>query len=79
MPVDADERLGGYRVGPDVVAEDPDGAAVRTQQANGHRQGGGLARAVRADQAEERACGDLEVYAVNGNMVAEPLEQLVEL
>ena len=50
---DRGQLLGRHRIGPDVVPEDADRAAVGAQQAHGHRQRGGLARAIRADQAEE--------------------------
>jgi hypothetical protein len=50
-------------------------AAVGAQQGGQAADGGGLARAVRPEQAEDRALGHVEVYAVQGLYVTEGLDQ----
>jgi hypothetical protein len=71
----ADQRLGGDRIAPHVPAGDRGRAAVRPQQAHGHRERRGLARAVRAHQAEKRPARYLQVDVIDGHVVAELLEQ----
>ena len=44
-----------------------------------HRDGGRLARAVRAEQPEDRALGDLEAHAVDGGEVAVALHEVADL
>jgi hypothetical protein len=74
-----DQRLGGHRIGPDVLAEDPGHSAVRPEQAYCHRQRRGLACPVRPDQSEERAPRHRQVNVIHGDVVAELLEQPGEL
>ena len=50
-------------------------AAVGLQQGRQHADGGGLARAVRPEQAQHGALGDIEVDAVQSPYVAEGLHQ----
>jgi hypothetical protein len=61
------------RIGPDVMSEHPGVSAVRPQQPDRHRQGRGLAGAVRAEQAEERSGRHVEVDAGDRDLVVEPL------
>ena len=51
------------------------GARVGAQQAGDHRERRGLAGAVRADDAVERAGAHVEVDAVDGGVLAEPLHE----
>ena len=69
----ADARLRRDRIGPHVDAVDPHLPAVGTQQAGRHAQRGGLARAVGADDAEERTAGDVEVHLGDRDLRAERL------
>ena len=50
----------------DVVAGDRGGAGGRLEQRRQHPQRGGLAGAVRAEEADDLALGDVEVDAVDG-------------
>ena len=59
---------------PDTRA-DEGGAAGRADQSQNAAQGGGLAGAVRADEAGERAVLHLEREVVDGQYAAEPLGQ----
>src|SRR5262249_31670096 len=54
-----------------VVAEDAGRAARRLQEAQDHADGGGLAGAVAADEAEDAAPWHAEREAVHGALVAE--------
>jgi hypothetical protein len=54
----------------DVEARDPGLSGVRARQRREDADGGGLARAVGAEQAEDRAGRDLEVEAVERADVA---------
>ena len=47
-------------------AEDLDGAAIGGNQAGEHADGGGLARAVGAEEAEEGAARHFEIHAIDG-------------
>ena len=67
---DADPPLDRDRVPGDVVAGHPGPAAGRGDQRGEHADGGGLARAVRAEQAEELALRDVEVDAAHRLHVA---------
>jgi hypothetical protein len=71
----AEQPLRPCRVGPYVVPENPGLPEVGPQEADGHRQRRGLARAVRAEQAVERAGWDVEVQARDGDRGVEPLDQ----
>ena len=53
--------------------------AIRPQQPGGHRQCGGLARAVRPHQAEKGAAGNHEVEVVDGDGRAEALGEPADL
>jgi hypothetical protein len=50
----------------DVVPGHRRGALGRSQQRGEHPEGGGLARAVGAEEADHLALGDIEVDAVDG-------------
>ncbi len=63
------------RLADDVVAEDMRLAAVRPQECGEHLHGGGLAGAVRAEDAVDRAGGHGQVYSVDGPGLAERLHQ----
>jgi hypothetical protein len=58
---DADAGFRRFQLAVDVVAEDFDGAAGLVDQRGDDADGGGLAGAVRSEQREEIALGDLEV------------------
>jgi len=58
-----------------VVAADLGVTAVRAQQGGQDPHRGGLARAVRAQQAEYRAASHGEVDPVQGDGPVEPLDQ----
>ena len=66
--------LADDRIGERVDAGDRDRAGVGTQQARDHAQRGGLAGAVRAEQAVELAGAHHEVEAVDGGAVEHFLE-----
>ena len=74
----AGRALGGARVGPRVDVVDAHGARVGAEQAGDHRQRRGLARAVRPDDAEERAGAHVERDAVDGGVVAELLHEALD-
>ncbi len=69
----ADAALGPLGVGDDVLAQDADAAGLRGDRAGEHADGRGLAAAVRAEEPEDLASGDVEVDAVHGGEVAETL------
>jgi hypothetical protein len=71
----AELALCGDRIGPDVDVMQHDLPGVWSQQAGGHRQGRGLAGAVRADEAEERSGWHDEVEVVDGERRTERLDQ----
>jgi hypothetical protein len=66
----ADALLERSRHALDGAAQHGDVAAVRTQQAHQQFQGGGLARAVTAEETEHFALPDCEVQAVEGLYLA---------
>ena len=74
----AEQPLGRDRVGPDVVPEHPGLTGVGPQQPDGHRQGGGLAGAVRAEQAVERAGRHVQVDAGDRDLAVEALGQAAQ-
>ena len=63
------------RVAPRVAAEQPDRAGVGAQQAEQDADGGGLAGAVRAEEAVHLSGGDRQVEPVEGLGGAEGLVQ----
>ena len=71
----ADPRLRRDRIGPYVDAVDPDLPAIRAEQSGGHTECGGLAGTVGADDAEERAAGNVDVDLGDRDLRAECLGQ----
>src|SRR5438034_1328345 len=69
----ADRASRRHRLAHHVSPEHLDGTLVRADQSGEHADGGGLACPVGAEQADDLAFGDLEVYAVDGDVVAEAL------
>ncbi len=67
------------RVAGDVAIAQEDPAARRELEAADHAQGRRLAAAGRAEQREELASGDVEGHLVDGDDLAEPLGDAVEL
>ena len=63
------------RAARDLVALEADRARGRRQRAGEHVEDRALARAVRADQAEDLALLDLERHVVDGGEAAEALDQ----
>ena len=55
------------------VAENVCGTGGRTNEPEQHTNGGGLARAVGAEEAEHLAAGDREAQVVDGDDMAERL------
>ena len=70
LEADADLGLGHGVVATDVSAQDADLAAVGLQLPGEHLDGGGLAGAVGAQEAEDLAGRDLEADALDGLRVA---------
>src|SRR5580704_788393 len=79
LELDADQLpcLGAVTVG--VDAEHPDRAAVGMAQPLGALDGGGLARAVRAEDAEDLALLDAQAEVVDRDLLAVPLAQVADL
>ena len=75
----ADAGAHGLGLGDHVVTEHADPTRIGPQQGGEHAHGGGLARAVRPEQAEHGAAADCEVDAVEGAGRAETLAQAVDL
>jgi hypothetical protein len=73
LPGEADDLAHGLRVGHHIDAIYPGGAAVGLQQGGEHAHERGLAGAVRAEQAKDRARLDVEVDAIEGFGRAERL------
>src|SRR5665647_3314657 len=63
---DADDLFDGLRLADDRMPGDARVAAARPKQTAQHRDGGALAGAVGAEQAEDLALGDVEAHAVEG-------------
>ena len=63
----------------DRLAREAHAAAGRGEGARDQVEGGGLARAVGADHAEDLAFADLEVERLHGRQAAEALAQLLDL
>ena len=68
-----DPAVQRHRIAPRVAAEKSDGAAVGAQQAEQHANGGGLARAVRAEEAGDVTGRDRQVQPVERLGAAERL------
>src|SRR5690606_877256 len=65
----------GIGLADDIVPEHPRGAAVGAEQRGEHADGGGLAGAVRAEDAVDGSGTDREVDAVHGAGAAERLDE----
>jgi hypothetical protein len=76
---DAQVPLGGLRRTHDVVAVDDHAPGCRLQEAGNAPDGGRLAGAVRAKQAEDPALLGRETDPINGNEVAILLAQLLNV
>src|SRR5438876_3672792 len=59
-------------------AEDFDRATIGGNQAGEHPDGGGLARAVGAEEAEEGATRDFEIHAIDGGFQTIKLPEVVD-
>src|SRR5437899_1849685 len=59
-------------------AEDFDRAAIGGNQASEHPDGGGLARAVGAEEAEEGATRDFEIHAIDGGFQTIKLPEVMD-
>ena len=68
----ADGVLDGLGFADHVMAGHPGLAFGGIQQAAEHAQGRGLACAIRADQSEDFAAGDVQVQAIHGRQGVEP-------
>ena len=79
LELDADQLPGLGAVPVRVDAEDPDAAAVGAAQALGALDGGGLARAVRAEDAEDLALADAQAEVVDRDLLAVALAQAGDL
>ena len=66
-----------FRVRRQIVSVDEDAAGGRFQQAGDHADGGGLARAVRAEESVNLAGRHLERDAVHGGKAAVLLDEIV--
>src|SRR6185437_8212786 len=62
-----------------ILVENPDAAGSRQQQAKQHRQRGGLAGAIAAQQRRGHAARYGEIDAVDGGRIAEALRQRIDL
>jgi hypothetical protein len=72
---DADRLPDPVRVRGEIVSGDRDGAGVGGDQGGEDVDGGRLAGAVRAEQGEDGALGNVQVDAVEHDLVAEGLAQ----
>ncbi len=70
-----DPAVQRHRVAPGIATEQPHGPAVGAQQSQQHADGGGLARAVRAEEAGDITGRDGQVEAVERLGAAERLGQ----
>ena len=61
-----------------IEAVELDAAAGRAQQRGEHLDGGGLARAVRAEEGEDLALRDVEGDVVDGGEIAEAFDQMAD-
>ncbi len=61
-----------------VLAIDQDAALGRHLEAGEHAQGRGLAAPARPEQREELSAPDIEAHAVDGDDLAEPLDDVFE-
>ena len=76
---EVDPRQGPEPVGQHVGVEDAHGARRRQQQPEQHRQGGGLSRAVPAQEGDDRWFGDVEGNPVDRRDLVESLGQRLDL
>src|SRR5690606_35402547 len=76
LELDADDLADVVGLGDGVEAVELDGAAVWFAQALDHFEGGGFASAVGPEDAEDLAFVDLEVDAVDGDVVFVALSEL---
>ena len=74
----ADVLLDGFRLRGDVQPADRRAARSGLQQAAQHANGGGFARAVRAQESEDFAAADVEIDMIHGDEIAEALHQVVD-
>ena len=72
----ADVLANGFRVAAYVEAGDLRAAGGRLEQAAQHADGGGFARAIGPEEAEDFAFGDGEIEMVDGDKIAERLMRL---
>ena len=75
----ADQALDLQRGLEHVVAADADASRGRRHEPRDHAHGGGLARAVRAEETEHLAALDAEGHVVHGALGAERLYQVFDL
>ena len=75
LPGDPDHVTHRIGVAGDVMARDTHLAAVEPDQGGQDLHGGGLPGAVGAEQGEDRSLGDVQVDAVEHDLVAEGLAQ----
>ena len=71
-------RFGFERVGPHVDAAHVGGAFIGLEHAGDHGDGGGFTGAVAADQSVEGSGGDVEVDAVDGDLLTECLGEAAD-
>ena len=71
-------RFGLERVGPHVDAAHVGGAFIGLEHAGDHGDGGGFTGAVAADQSVEGSGGDVEVDAVDGDLLTECLGEAAD-
>ena len=74
----ADLALDLQRFGPDVVAEHRALALVGRQQAAHDADGGGLARSVRPEEADDLALRDIHRHMVDDGLGAEALDEIAD-
>jgi hypothetical protein len=74
----AQAGLGGFGCAADRMAHDQGVALVGLEQAGQHRDGGGLARAVGPEQAQDLALLDGEIHALHGLKVAKGLAEVLD-
>src|SRR5439155_25184807 len=75
----AHDLLRAGRIAPEVCAIDRDFAGVRPQQAGDHRDRGGFARAIGAEQAVHFARSHLETDIADGAHVSEGFAKSIDL
>ncbi len=73
----ADVLAHAFRIAGDIDAGDDGAASARPQQAAEDADDGRLPRAIGTEEAHDFALGDLEAHMVDGDEIAEPLDQLI--